>query len=506
MKKTKNFDVFIYFAVTISSIICAYFLTKRYFPIEPDAANSPLVWRAMLENGFSVIKDWEPTPDNWYFTVYPINFLFFFLLSDDGKIPLIISTSLFISLSAIILGMVINSTNRSKSSAFILLALIFLPAYAYTFGFIAHPFSHNSTNFFGILAFALCFYNIKKNSIGLTILYSVIALLSAVSDPWSLATYFLPILLVKIYFSWQEKSNWKSTLIFGLAFIIAITHVIPKWLGLPVQHFKLVPVGLWAENAAWMVRAIGRSMNIFFIDAQMAYICSFIVWFLVVAYSIYVCINRGKESKFIAIFSALTIAAIASSFIISYTTPADISARFFINAVCFALVITTLCYTYKKNILISLVLTLFIGSSLYSYTVIKTPLYDEETLTTSYIDFLKEHNLHFGYSDYWLSANTVNWLSHDKIHISPVIFDTTNYRIRFDKVRAQTFSSWLEIPYLQKAPDRQFIAIRAVQNSTPNSEMNRRLDAIKQQVGTPDEVLTYEDKTLFIYNSKITVP
>ncbi|MCS3422865.1 hypothetical protein M2403_001465 [Rahnella sp. BIGb0603] len=506
VKKIINSDVFIYFAVTILSIICAYFLTKRYFPIEPDAANSPLVWREMLENGFSVIKYWKPTPDNWYFTVYPINFFFFFVLSDDGKIPLIISTSLFVSLSAIIITWILNSTNKSKASFLAMSALIFLPAYVYTFGFIAHPFSHNSTNFFGIFTFALCFYNIKKSSTRITILYSLIALLSAVSDPWFLATYFLPILLVQIYFSWKEKSNWKNTVIFGITFILAMTHVIPRILGLPVQHFKLAPFDLWAENAAWMVKIIGRSMNIFFIDAQIAYVSSFIVWSLIVIYSIYDCLQRGKESTFIAIFSALTIAGIISSFIISYTTPADISARFFINAICFSFVIGALCFSYKRNILIVLAFTLFVFSSLYSYTVIKSPLYDQEKQTLSYIDFLKEHKLFFGYSDYWLSSNTVNWLSNNEIHISPVLFDKKTYRIQFDEVRSQTFSTWLTPTYFEKAPQRQFISIPAIQNSQPDSEMNRRLDAIKQQVGIPDEVLTYEDKTLFIYNSKITIP
>jgi hypothetical protein len=54
----------------------SYFLTMRYFSLDPDSANSPLVWRAFLTEGFSAFKDWAPTPDNWYFTTYPVNFLF----------------------------------------------------------------------------------------------------------------------------------------------------------------------------------------------------------------------------------------------------------------------------------------------------------------------------------------------------------------------------------------------------------------------------------------------
>ncbi|MBS9765752.1 hypothetical protein, partial [Pseudomonas mosselii] len=40
------------------------FIISRYFPINSDYANSPLVWREFLDKGVSSFFDWRPTPDN----------------------------------------------------------------------------------------------------------------------------------------------------------------------------------------------------------------------------------------------------------------------------------------------------------------------------------------------------------------------------------------------------------------------------------------------------------
>lgn len=257
-----------YLLIVVCTIIISYILTLRYFPIEPDVANSPIVWRAFLSEGFSAFKDWSPTSDNWYFTTFPVNFVFFILLSDDGKLPLIASASTFVILTPMIILAVINSTKKSWSSIFAPLCLILLPAYVYVYGFIAHPFSHYSTNFFGVLVFALSFYNMRRNSFFLAMICSILSLLAAVSDPWFLATYFLPLLLVHMFFSWKKVISKKITILFLIVFVIAMTHAVSRLLGLPVQHFKLVPLEQWMVNAKWSVHVFGKSLNLFLLIVQ----------------------------------------------------------------------------------------------------------------------------------------------------------------------------------------------------------------------------------------------
>ncbi|KAB8313813.1 hypothetical protein EH228_00155 [Erwinia endophytica] len=505
MFKINSKKAIIFLLLLIACLISSYVLTARYFPVEPDAANSPLVWRAFLTEGFSAFKDWAPTPDNWYFTTYPMNFFFFALMGNDGKIPLILSTSIFIGLTSFILSSVIYSINKSWASLIVLTSLLLFPAYVYTFGFAAHPFSHYSTNFFGVLTFGLAFCNLNKKSPLVAIICTIIAIFASASDPWFLATYFLPLLLTHLFFTWKKEIPIKISIVFLVGFIISMTHLLPKMLGLPIQRFKIMPYEQWWVNAEWTVQVLGKSMNLFFTQSPIAYTTSFLVWSVIYLYSLITCLDKGKKSLFICLFSFLTVSGIISSFIISYDSPADISARFFVNAVCFIILLTALRLSFSKKHLIAVAFPLYIASSIYSYHMNETPLYNQEEQTYDFIAFLKKNNLSFGYGDYWRFSNTVNWLSLGEIHISPVLFDENTHRIKFNKPRLQTMKSWLTDNYAKDAPIRQFVAIPAIESAVPDSPDNLKIEALRNQLGNPDETFIFQGMTIFTYNHKISL-
>ncbi|WP_343553180.1 hypothetical protein [Pantoea sp.] len=490
--------------VIIVTFAASWFLTFRYFPFEPDVANSPLVWRAFLDEGFSVLRDWKPTPDNWYFTVYPINFLFYTLFSSDDRFVLTLSTLFFVFLTPLIVAAITQSTQR-KITAFIApMLIVLLPAYCYIYGFIAHPFSHYSTNFYGVVIFALSFYNLKKKSTAITALYSLLSLLTAVSDPWFSATWFLPLLLVHGYFSWQNIISKKTTIIYLLTFIFTMIQAVPRWLHIPVQHFKLVPMDQWLGNAEWAVHILGRSLNLFFIDNDIAYFTSLAIWVAVFLRAAVVCWQLGEKARFIALFSFLSIAAIITSFVIGYDMASEGSARFFLNVFCCLVMVVTLYLGAKKNVVLSGILALFVASSCYSYTQNPGPYADDEAQTRAYITFLNQNNLSFGYGDFWKWSNNVNWLSENKIHITPVIWED-DYKIMFSSSRGQTMRSWLETEFVARSPERQFVAIPAIATNDDSGDANRRLEAIRQQFGTPDEVLTFSGMTIFVYNHRLPI-
>lgn len=500
MSKINRFYFFI--IILILTFWVAYGLTSRYFPIEPDAANSSLVWRALLAEGISVFKDWAPTPDNWYFTVYPINFLFFLLTGNDGIFPLTLSTSVFVAMTAIVLAAILYSITRTWHALLAILALVCLPAFVYTFGFVAHPFSHYSTNFFGAVCLALSLYNLKKNSVLLAVAYSIISLLAAVSDPWFSATYFLPLLLVNIYFSWKKVISVKTTGIVFVAFILSMTHVLPRMLGLPIQRFKLVPVDQWLINAQWTVQVLGKSLNLFFVDNFLACTSSLIIWTMMVVWALYKCLKHNNKTVFIALFSFLTIAAIISSFIISYDLPSILSARFFVNVICFSVIISTLCYALTKNPFYLFLLFFYVASSCYSYHITDKPFQDQRQLTNQYMSFLEKNHLNFGYGDFWHLSNNVNWLSGGRIHITPVLFND-DLTLDLKSSRSQTLRSWLSQKFIKSAPNRQFIAIPLTEKPISNPAENEQYKIIKKQFGNPDEVLTFQDMIILIYSKKI---
>jgi hypothetical protein len=491
--------------IILLSFAASWYLTFRYFPFEPDVANSPLVWQGFLREGFSVFRDWFPTPDNWYFTVYPINFIFFSLLSSDGRFALTLSTMFFVFITPLIVAAIINATHKKFTFLFAPILIISLPAYCYIYGFIAHPFSHYSTNCFGVVVFALCFFNLKKQSIAICALYSVLSLLAAVSDPWFSATYFLPLLLTHFYFTWQNVITRKITIIYLLVFIFTMIHAVPRWLHIPIQRFELVPFEQWVINVEWVIYVMGRSLNLFFVENKIAYIISLAVWFALFIHAIVICWGKGIKARFIVTFSILSIAAIISSFIIGYDMPYENSARFFVNAFVFLMTVVTMRLSFKNSAFVVFLFALFLSSSCYSYYKTDAPFIDQEKQTWAYIDFLKKNNLTFGYGDYWQLSNNVNWLSDSQIHITPVRWDD-NYQIMSTEPRVQTMRSWLKTDFIQQSPQRQFVSIPAIETADMNSEANRRLDAIRKQLGAADEVLTFEGMTLMVYNHRIMFP
>ncbi|MDR3433030.1 MAG: hypothetical protein P4L95_14180 [Rouxiella aceris] len=492
--------------ITVIVLAVAYFLTSRYFPFEPDVANSPLVWRGFLSEGFSVLTDWKPTPDSWYFTVYPINFIFFILTGNDGQLPLVLSTALFVGLSALILSWVIHNIKHSNSAWLAAACLTMLPAYSYVHGFLAHPFSHYSTHFFGVLVFTLCLYNLKKNSFGLAAIATLLSLLAAVSDPWFKVCYFLPLLLVQIYYAWHKVIGKKIPALYGVFFLLAMNNAIPRWMHWPIQHFELLPMDMWLANAKWVLLLVGRSMNLFFIDNSLTAIASFIIWAVLIIYAFFICVKQQRETRFFALFSLLTIAGIISSFIISYDSADYSSARFFVNATSFGIALCVLSLSLQRNPILIAVLLLFCASSLYSYTQDQPPLADRKQETLSYMDFLQQHNLSFGYGSYWMVANNVNWLSAGKIHITSILFDQQTHRIDFGSIRSQTMKSWLRDPFIAQSPERQFVAFTAARNAEQCAELQPCLDAVTEQLGKPDEKLHYLDTVIYVYNHRIYPP
>jgi hypothetical protein len=80
-----------------------------------------------------------------------------------------------------------------------------------------------------------------------------------------------------------------------------------------------------------------------------------------------------------------------------------------------------------------------------------------------------------------------------------------DYKINFTNSRAQTMRSWLSQEFVAQSPERQFIAIPAIATPVNNNEANIRLNAIRQQFGAPDEVLTFSGMTFFIYNHRLEI-
>ena len=495
----RNHIFFLFFSAALLSAAISFLVTDRYMPIEPDAANSPLVWREFASNGFSAFSDWIPTPDNWYFTVYPVNFLVFMISGRDGVTELAISTSLFIAITAIICSVIAYIETKSSYSFLFSVIASALPYYSLTYGFAAHPFSHYSTNAFGLIGVLFFILSCRHGyNIPMVILSCLIFILTSLSDPWCQAAFFMPSLLTSIYCNLKDKEGYINTIILAIGLAISMSHILTRYLGLPYIDFKIIDPSMWIENAKWVVLCIGRSMNIFFIEASYAYLASFLIWCIAFMYSVYNLVIIKRISINICILSFLSISAIITSFVVSYIGASDISARFFMNVYILCLLIVFINAIESRSVALFFLIALFSINSAFSYSKHKNSLHNETHETVKYMQFLNENSLKCGYGEYWKYSNNVNWLSNSEISIVPVRFNLNTYSLDFNRPRSQTMRSWKGLCDNEK---RYFVSIPTPYMGASKEESRKLLNGIKQQLGSPSEELKYSRFTILVYEN-----
>lgn len=487
-----------------SSILFTVWLGSRYFPVEPDVANSPVVWQEILNTGIGAINSWQPTVDNWYFTVYPVNFITYYILGDSGLVSLKISTVIF-SISIVFLAYgIVTAFLKKRYGAVAIILLTLIPAFGYKFGFIGHPFSHNSTNCFGLLCLLIIVTSVDKISVFRTCCLAILATLSSVSDPWFLAAYFIPMVIYFCYIFLRDKYNLYNLLIVVVFFFVSWKGFIQKIIGLPVHHFSLVPLHTMLDNLKIFPLLIGKSLNLFFVDNEIAAYLSFCVWVAVFLHSIIiVIINKHERYVDFVIISLFSVLGVVSSFVLSYASASEISARFFVNVTCLALILCCLYMTSRFKIFYIIISLLFALSSINSYVNNKGALHNQYKQNIDYITFLKVHNLNYGYGAFWGMSNTVTWLSNGDINVIPVFFDKDNGTVDFHSSRVQTMKKWLDEKELRSAPNRQFVSISTGLDGERCISMEPCLLGIKKQLGEPDEILKYGSDIIFVYNKRL---
>ncbi len=484
----------------VASFFSIYFLTSQYFrhTLNADFANSPLVWREFVNSGIHALYDWKPTPDSWYFTVYPVNFLMFWALGDDGITPLIISTALFTWTVAVIASTISEKLASKTAAVLVLLALTFLPELMYTRGFVQHPFSHNSTSAFGMIVFLLAIYNYRKDSLMITVLTAFVAWIATSSDMWLVPSYFLPVIFSELYLIFAEKRRKTHLPIYVLFFILGLARVLPNIFGIAIQQIRLAPLHQMITNTIRMFEITGKSLNIFISDSGIANYASLFVWLVALTFGCVVAYRKGGTHRYTVLIFALSILGVASSFILTSMSTKNF-ARFFVNIIPCAIVLLSVSGADKHKAFTAIPLLLMVITSLVSYDLDKTKDDDKIRDLQEYMTFLDNHDLHFGYGDFWNRSIEVMWLSGGRKTIIPVLGDD-RYGIKVTAVRWQNMRSWHSKEFLENAPDRQFIAV-AKSNSC--NDVETCIGRIVNSYGKPDEVLRYKETSVLVYNQKI---
>ncbi|WP_162475264.1 hypothetical protein [Candidatus Erwinia dacicola] len=485
--------------ILVLSFMCIYYLTVMYFKstVNADFANSPIVYREFITHGVSALYDWRPTPDSWYFSVYPINFLLFFIMNDDGITPLVLSTVIFTFVIAVAFYKLTGSVTNKALASLVFAGVVFMPQIMYTLGYVQHPFAHNSTSAYGALAFMLAAMSAKNNSVKITAMASLLSFIAISSDMWLAPAYLLPLVFGEIFLLRGGNRSYAHISIYLVVAVAGYLHVLPRIFNIDIQEVKIVGIDQMIVNFKMMLLIIGKTLNIFIIQSEMAWYASFCVWLVLLCYAVYSVFRMSDVMQYVASLVVLSILGISSSYILINQLIKPGSERFFVSLVpCAMAMCAFLCFKNKFRSVFVAVMCLFLATSIASH--FNGKMYDHRKYNEfqEYTSFLDRHDLTYGYGEFWHNSIEIDWLTGGRIKIIPVYGDL-KYGINVERVRPQTMRSWHTKSAIEKAPKRQFVAF-SKGYVCPDVDVCTSLFVKKH--GEPSEVLKWKYITLYVYN------
>lgn len=311
--------------------------------MDADTSHSLIVWQGVRTHGLSWIRDWLFTQDNWLLSLFPFHFLGFWLFGPKVSVAIISGWLIFL-LSAFFSGAVAWRAGAKRAAIFIFLSLLHMGFYGYAGGLAAYSTTHNITNLYGLAALLILVnWSMKPNNASLYLLLAVLVS-GAVSDPWMLAAYNLPILILSLIYLVRPTTRmgrYHSAKLF-IVTVISILSVKTQLFGLldflPDMHFTLGNLKTLNSNAVFLVRDLGGLLNLVpfanwnhFLPALLSLLA---VWCFI-QYSIFktLRIRNGWNEDAVSLFTValFSIGGITTAFVISSVEAQDNSARFLIN-------------------------------------------------------------------------------------------------------------------------------------------------------------------------------
>lgn len=500
MKKIYNSNTLFITLCVLSTIAALYFTSQFSFKwmTDPDAANSPMIWREFKDIGFKAFSHWTPTFDNWYFTVYPVNFLLFIIFNDDGITPIVISTAIFITAVCLCSALIARMLSNNLFASIFLTSVTLLSPDIYISGYYSHPFSHNSTNAFGFIIFLIYLSSINSKKIAPLFFISLLSILASASDPWVLVSFTLPILISELFNFYKNRERLHYLSIITISFIISITNLVQRLFNLPVHGFSLTSIDQMLSNANQAVSITAKILPLWYGSGKTESYLMFLAWVVVLAISAALLIRKGGRHRITALVCSLSIMGVYSSSIIGDQEPHQ---RFYLNVIPCLMLIISLASQFNRYLIIPLLMTMIISITLlfgvnFGYKKNQNPVDD-------YVKFLNVNKLDYGYGSFWGMNMSVNWLSKGAIHITPVYFSKSDGSVDFKSVRVQTLSTWHKKEFINSQPPRQFIAISKGMSGDRCMDIELCVAGVQKQIGKADEILKYNDMTFLIYANPI---
>lgn len=503
----------------IIGIYASFKLVLASFSIEADTAHSLILWHGINKHGIAWLKDWLFTQDNWLLSLVPLHFILFSLLGDNPAIPIILGWIIFIAAAAASATLA-RICGAKRSYLWVFLFLINLGIYAHQNGFISYSTSHNISNLYGLLALLLYTKFLGQPTGVKLVSFSLLLTAGAVSDPWLLAAYNVPILIANIILLLLPRATIPRTVTFQstVAVSISVLAVKTKLFGafqfLPLTHFHPGNWQIINSNAVYLLKDLGGLFNFIPFHTSNDFLPGIITVTLlslcvlrIAPRPLVTLLNLGSTKAILLLIFALSSCSIVSAFVLSDVPAQDYSARFLINIlyavpVIFAIYIEE---NWKKLSINTKILTVTIISLSFLSNISSTikialdgdlKIKSEDVERT--ISFLRDHDLNYGYGPYWgANANAVTVKSGYKIIIRPVTFSSSSGAMVIGN-RMQSSKRWEKDEDFPKSAKKFFVIVKSDGEECPIVETC--LSGLQKQYGKPVQKLTMRDSVVLVWN------
>lgn len=492
------------------------------FGIEADSSHSLMLWYGVNSHGLTWLKDYIFTQDNWLFSLVPFHFLGFLLFGPNVGVAVIGGWLVFV-LSAFISGLVAWQLDAKRSAFLIPLALLFLGVYAHYSGFVSYSTSHNVTNLFGLTSLLLIIKWVKKQKTATLFFILLLLVAGSISDPWMVAAYNLPIVIVSILL-WIfpqiiiERIDCVKLFLTSVGSIFAVnSHFFGALNFLPEMHFQLGNWGTINSNSIFLIKDLGGLLNIFPFQNSNDFIPA-VLSILIIAILTIKNINIAaqniiytKNSYFVFFsFSFFSCGGILLAFMLSSVEAATYSARFLLNFLYLIViglgVLIDINWERLSNrqraFAVSVVMLFFVSGIASNFQLWLKPGFTlNDTGASDLADFLRKNNLTYGYGPYWGSnANAVTAVSKSAIRIRPVQFSKLNGKMVTGN-RPQSSRRWYATEDLPADQKEYFVFVKSDGEECANFDLC--IKGLSKQFGEPARVLKYDDAFILVWNQPL---
>jgi hypothetical protein len=490
--------------------------------IDSDNADAAMVWLGWQRDGLPFVTGWTYTQDNWLLTVIALSFAAFAVLGPQPWVVLAIGWLMFAGSCA--MTALIARRFVSPLAGWVLLALFLLSGMFAVGrgGDMSMALEHTSSMLGGLVALYAWLVWLERGRVWTLAAGAVVALATALSDPWTLAAFLAPmgVVAVGLIALTPRAGRLRLVVLAGTVLVVALlarTKLLGVFGFLPATSYELSGLGWIDDRFAWTATVVAQLFDIYPGVSQVrvmttALSCAVLAWLCGHAV---LALGRARASlsgpaRFLAGVAVVSPAAVVAAYLLGPISEQRLElGRFFPNVYFLLPLLIALAFERARlpgvvRVVAVVCAGLMMAAGLASQPsawLRGMPVVHSEG-TDDLIAFLSAHGLHYGFGAYFgTQANAVTWLSGGAVTIRPIAFDETTGRI--SRRRDQTSPLWYTDGDAPGDVDRMFIAIGPGEENCFNPALC--LAGVTAQFGTPDETLHDGTLDVLVYRRRIAV-